>query len=311
MKSFFSTFHNGLRKTAVSLSRAIGGCFTNSKAWSEESYEKLEAALIGADFGVPVSLEIVKNIRNKYELGEIKTGADIIQIAKQDIIDILGKDSKVFPGNSISGLTVILLVGVNGCGKTTTAGKLAHMFKNDGGKVTLAACDTFRAAAVEQLNLWGRRVDCHVVSAKYGADPAAVAYDALESSLAKKHDYLIVDTAGRQHTHKGLMDELAKINRTIARVYPGAPQQVWLIMDGSIGSSALTQAKEFINTCGVNGIICTKLDGSYKGGMVVALKEKFKLPVYFIGLGEAMEDLQVFNPQMFADAVFEDVMSLK
>ena len=218
----------------------------------------------------------------------------------------LNKNKKDSSIPSHDGLCVILLVGVNGCGKTTTAGKLAHLLKNDGKKVMLAACDTFRAAAVEQLNLWGKRVDCHVVSSKYGADPAAVAYDAVESALTKKYDYLIIDTAGRQHTHKGLMEELAKIKRTIAKIYPCAPQEVWLIIDGSIGSNALIQAKEFIGACGVNGLVCTKLDGSYKGGMVVAIKNDYGLPVHFVGLGEAEKDLQLFDSEMFADAIFEN-----
>ena len=200
-----------------------------------------------------------------------------------------------------------MLIGVNGCGKTTTAGKLAYLLKKEGRKVMLAACDTFRAAAIEQLNLWGKKTDSHVVSAQHGADPSSVAFDAVQAAISRKYDYLIIDTAGRQHTKKGLMDELAKMNRSIAKVYPKAPQEVWLVVDGSIGANALAQAREFSKFGNINGVVCTKLDGTGKGGMVVAIKDEFNLPVFFVGLGEQAEDLQLFNPSMFADALFEEL----
>ena len=306
MKSVLKVFHKGLRKTAVSFSRKFGGCFTGTKEWNDETYDDLEAALVGSDFGVPVTMRIIDNIRERYDRGNIKTGEDIIAVAKSEIVSILNKNPRKLDFQT-EGLTVILLVGVNGCGKTTTAGKLAYLLKNEGRKVMLAACDTFRAAAIEQLNLWGKKIDSYVVSARYGADPSSVAFDAVQAAKSRNYDYLIIDTAGRQHTKKGLMDELVKMNRSIAKVYPEAPQEVWLVVDGSIGTNALAQTREFSKIGNMNGLVCTKLDGTGKGGMVVAIKEEFDLPVLFVGLGEQVEDLQPFNSSMFADALFEEL----
>ncbi len=304
MKSIFSVFQRGLQKTATSISRSLGGIFTGAAAWNDVTYEKLKEGLVGADFGISASTRIVKDIKDRYERGIIKTTDDIMEIAKADIIAILDRNRKepVFKADS---LNVILMVGVNGSGKTTTAGKLAYLWKNDGNNVMLAACDTFRAAAVEQLKLWGGKTGCHVVSSTSGADPSSVAFDAVQSALAKKNNYLILDTAGRQHTRKGLMDELSKMKRVIGKVYPGAPHHVWLTVDASIGTNALVQAKEFLGTAGVTGLILTKLDGTGKGGIVVAIQEEFNLPVIFVGLGEKPEDLQPFDSKMFADALFE------
>lgn len=306
MKSVFKVFHKGLRKTAVSFSRKLEGCFSDTKEWNEETYDTLEAALISSDLGVPVTLRIIDNIRERYDRGNIKTGEDIIVIAKAEIVSILDKNPRKLNFQQ-EGLTVILLVGVNGCGKTTTAGKLAYLLKKEGRKVMLAACDTFRAAAIEQLNLWGKKIDSYVVSARHGADPSSVAFDAVQAAKSRNYDYLIIDTAGRQHTKKGLMDELAKMSRSIAKVHPGGPQETWLVVDGSIGANALAQAREFSKFGNINGLVCTKLDGTGKGGMVVAIKDEFDLPVLFVGLGEQVEDLQLFNPTMFADALFEEL----
>ncbi len=208
-----------------------------------------------------------------------------------------------------NGLTVILMVGVNGSGKTTSIGKLAAYYKGQGKKVMLGACDTFRAAAVEQLQLWGRRVDVPVVAALHGADPASVAFDAVKSALAKNMDILLIDTAGRQHTQKGLMDELAKIRRSIDKVYPGAPQEVWLTVDSSLGANVVRQAQEFSACTGLTGLVLTKLDGTGKGGMVVALHQEFDLPTFFVGLGEQPEDLQPFSPEFYAAALFGEETS--
>lgn len=303
MKSIFSKFQSGLRKTATSISRSIHGAFTGTKAWDQTTYEALEAALIGADFGVKTSLKIVEDIKTRYEQGVISTSEQIVEIAKNDIKAILDKDPR--PINlRPDGLTVILLVGVNGSGKTTTAGKLAHLWRNEGKKVALAACDTFRAAAVDQLKLWADRTHSHIIAAQSGADPAAVAYDATESSLKRDMDILLVDTAGRQHTKKNLMDELAKMKRTIDKVLPGAPHEVWLTIDASLGTNVMSQTQEFTNTVGVNGLILTKMDGSGKGGMAVALREAFDAPVFFAGFGEQPDDLQPFDSSFYADALF-------
>jgi len=304
MKAVFSIFHRGLQKTATSLARKFGSIFSGAKVWDAGVYEQLEEAMLGADFGVAVSLRLVEDIRDQYQHGLIKSSSDINQIARAEVDKILRKNYKVFD-TANQGTRVVLLVGVNGCGKTTTVGKLAHLLKQDGKKVVLAACDTFRAAAVEQLNLWGERVGCHVVSAKHGADPAAVAYDAMASALAKNFDYLIVDTAGRQHNKKGLMDELLKVRKTLGKLCPGAPHETWLVVDGSVGSNALAQAREFSRVTEVNGLVFTKLDGSSKGGMVAAISDEFDIPVYFVGLGEGQEDLQPFNPDMFSEALFD------
>ncbi len=304
MKSIFSIFKRGLEKTATKVSRSIAGIFTGIKAHDAASFEELEARLISADFGVPASLRIVGDIRDRYERGEIATDADLARVAKETIRGILSGRERPMHLAEAGKPTVILMVGVNGSGKTTTIGKMAARFKEDGKKVILAACDTFRAAAVEQLQLWGERTGCQVVSAKHGADPASVAFDAAQAALARSADYLLVDTAGRQHNQKGLMDELAKIRRSLEKVYPGAPHEVWLTVDSSLGCNVLNQAREFSRTAGVTGLVLTKLDGTGKGGMVVALHQEFELPTFFIGLGEQPVDLQPFSPEYYTDALF-------
>lgn len=305
-KSIFNIFNKGLRKTAVSFSRRVGGCFSNIKAWNEKSFEELEAALISSDFGISSTLKIVDNIRDDYENGKIKSKDDIISVAKSKIIEIINQNSTA-PNLKENGLNIILLVGVNGCGKTTTAGKLADKLRKENKKVMLAACDTFRAAAADQLKLWGEKTGSYVVSSKHGADPSAVAFDAVKAALSRNYDFLIIDTAGRQHTKQNLMDELTKMNRSISKAYPGAPNEIWLVIDGSIGSNALAQAREFINSINATGFICTKLDGSGKGGMIVAIKDEFKIPIYYIGLGEQPDDLQTFNPELYTNALFEEI----
>jgi fused signal recognition particle receptor len=254
---------------------------------------------------VPASLKIVEDIRDRYERGEISTSADIYQVAKNDVTDILNNNSRNIEFAPAGSPTVILFVGVNGSGKTTTIGKLAATWKKEGKKVMMAACDTFRAAAVDQLKLWGERTDCHVVAAAHGADPSSVAFDAVKSAQARGADILLIDTAGRQHTKKGLMDELGKIHRTIDKVAPGAPHEVWLTVDSSLGANAVNQAREFSKVSKITGLVLTKLDGTGKGGMAVALHQEFGLPVFFVGLGESPDDLQPFNPEFYASALFD------
>jgi fused signal recognition particle receptor len=302
MKKLFSVFKKGLQKTAVSVTRTFTGIFTNIQKWDESTYEELEASLLSADFGVKVTMRLLDDIRDRYDRGQIQTSADILAVTREDICNTLQKNIRPIKFAS-DGPTIILMVGVNGSGKTTSSGKLAYLWKQEGKKVMLAACDTFRAAAVEQLNLWGERVGCHVVSAKSGADPSAVAFDAVKSAVAREADILLIDTAGRQHTSKGLMEELSKMCRSIDKAYPGAPQEVWLTVDASIGTNALIQAREFTSTAKVSGLIITKLDGTGKGGMAVAIQEEFSLPVFFVGLGESPDDLQPFDPEYYTDAL--------
>ena len=304
MASIFSIFKRGLAKTTTKVTRSIAGIFTGIKAHGESSFEELEALLISADFGVPASLRIVGGIRDRYEQGKIATDADLVQVAAETVMDILSSRKREINAAPAGTPTVILMVGVNGSGKTTTIGKLAPRLKNEGKKVVLAACDTFRAAAVEQLILWGDRTGCQVISAKHGADPASVAFDATKAAMARGADYLLIDTAGRQQNQKGLMDELAKIRRSIEKVCPGAPHEVWLTVDSTLGANVLSQAREFSRTTGVTGLVLTKLDGTGKGGMVVALHQEFELPTFYIGLGEQPDDLQPFSAEYYTNALF-------
>ena len=302
--SIFSIFKRGLEKSATKLSRAVGGVFSGVKAHGDASFDDLEAMLIAADFGVAAAQKVVSGIRDRYERGRIATDADLVAVARNEVAEILKRGMREIRTNPDGGPLVILMVGVNGSGKTTTIGKLAAKWKGEGKKVILGACDTFRAAAVEQLQLWGERTGCQVVAAKHGADPASVAYDATAAAVARKADVLLIDTAGRQQNQQDLMAELNKICRSIGKVLPGAPHEVWLTVDASLGSNVISQAREFGKTAQVSGLVLTKLDGTGRGGMAVALHEEFGLPTFFAGFGERPEDLQEFDPEFYADALF-------
>ncbi|MBQ9502670.1 MAG: signal recognition particle-docking protein FtsY [Lentisphaeria bacterium] len=304
MASIFSIFKRGLEKSATRISRAISGVFTGIKAHGDASFEELEAMLVSADFGLKAAVEITSRLRDRYERGEIATDADLVDAAKQEVVSILKRRMRPVNTAPEGKPTVILFVGVNGSGKTTTIGKLAARLRGEGKKVILAACDTFRAAAVEQLLLWGERVQAQVVSSRHGADPASVAFDATQAALARGADYLLIDTAGRQQNHRDLMEELAKIRRSIAKVYPGAPHEVWMTVDSTLGANVVSQAREFTRTAGVTGLVITKLDGTGRGGMAVALHQEFELPTFFTGLGEQPDELQPFDPELYAEALF-------
>ncbi|MBQ9337951.1 MAG: signal recognition particle-docking protein FtsY [Lentisphaeria bacterium] len=303
MMSIFDAFKRGLKKTAVAIGRKITGIFTEVKKWDEESFRRLENELLAADFGVAAARRITHSIKDRYQQGEFSGDQDILAVAREELCRILKEGARELH-TAENGPTVILMVGVNGSGKTTTAGKLAAMFTAQGRKVMLAACDTFRAAAVEQLKLWGERTGCPVVASKPGADAAAVAFDAVASARAKNMDFLIIDTAGRQQNQKGLMDELAKILRIIRKQLPDAPHETLLTLDAGIGTNALSQAREFAAVSGASALVLTKLDGTGKGGAAAAVQEEFHLPILFTGLGEAPEDLQAFSPEMYAEAIF-------
>ena len=302
--SIFSFFKRGLQKSATKISRVVSSVFTGIKAHDAGSFDDLEALLISADFGVPAALQITARVRERYECGEIATDADLVKVTRDEVARILSSSLRPVNTSEPGKPVVILMVGVNGSGKTTSIGKLAAKWKNEGKKVVLGACDTFRAAAVEQLQLWGERTGCQVIASRHGADPASVAYDAVSAALARNADYLLIDTAGRQHNQQNLMAELDKICRSIAKVYPGAPHEVWLTVDSSLGANVVNQAREFSRIAKVSGLIITKLDGTGRGGMAVALHQEFNLPTFFVGLGESPEDLQQFDPELYADALF-------
>ena len=301
----FSIFKKGLQKTAVSVSRTISGLFTGEKKWDSEAFEELEFALVAADFGVKAAGEIAKELKEAYDLGKISTSADIYSEATKLVTEILRKNQRQIQFAPAPAPTVILMVGVNGSGKTTTIGKLAQRWQNEGKKVVLGAADTFRAAAVEQLQLWGERTNSYVVAGKPQADPASVAFAAAEYAVNNHADIVLIDTAGRQQTRKALMDELSKIVRAIGKACPEAPHEVWLTVDASLGSNALSQAREFSKSANLTGLVLTKLDGSGKGGMTVAIHREFELPTFFTGFGEAPDDLQEFDPEMYASALFQ------
>ena len=301
--SFFQKVKDGLKKTAISLSRGFSSIFTGSKIWDDATYAQLERTLLEADFGPVAAKKIVAELRELYKLGKIATEADARSAAADTLARMLQPAVRSLKkvGN---GPTVILFTGVNGSGKTTSIGKLAHYLTGQGFKVMLGACDTFRAAAAEQLQLWGERTGSAVVAGRQGADPAAVAFDAVKSAAAKGVDYLLIDTAGRQQNRKGLMDELVKIRRVIGKVIPDAPHETVLTIDASQGMNALSQAREFASQAGADALILTKLDGTGKGGAACAVHQEFHLPILFTGLGEQPDDLQLFDPQSYARAIF-------
>ena len=298
----FSKFFSGLQKTQNNLSSELKRIISRSPKLTDDDVEDLEAVLLSSDMGFTVTEQIIEAVRKEYESSSGQTG-NILEIAKSIVEKNLSHTDNNLIKND-NDLTVISLVGVNGAGKTTTAGKLAHYIKDSGRRPMLAACDTFRAAAIEQLNLWGSRLDIPVISSEYGADPASVAHDAVNSSLSKEVDYLLIDTAGRLHTKHNLMRELEKLHRVISTKCEGAPHETLLVVDASIGSNALTQAREFNKSVPLTGLVISKLDGTSKGGMVVAIQNELKLPVKFVGLGEQPEDLQKFEPSEYAQALF-------
>ncbi len=300
---FFAKFKAGLAKTHHKLVSEIKRIVTRSPRLTADSIEELEAALIAADLGMAMTEQIIGAVKKGYET-QGTAGLDFLAIAQAEIEKSLSANQaglKKVEG----GVTVVSIVGVNGTGKTTTSAKLAHLIQSQNQTALLAACDTFRAAAIEQLKLWGTRLKVEVVAGAYGADPASVAHDAVTAAQARRANYLLIDTAGRLHTKHNLMHELQKLHRVIGRQLPGAPHEVLLVLDGSTGMNALNQAREFNKAVPLTGLIVTKLDGTSKGGMVVAIQKELGLPIKFIGLGEQPDDLQPFDAKQFAQALFE------
>jgi fused signal recognition particle receptor len=300
---FFDKLKAGLQKTQSKLTHEIKRIVTRSPRLEASSIEELEAALIGADLGLQMTSEIIAAVRTSYER-QGSAGLDVVAVAEQEVSRALAaNDPSLRRGPN--GLTVVSVVGVNGTGKTTTCAKLAHHIQGRGETALLAACDTFRAAAIEQLNLWGQRLKVQVVAGAYGADPAAIAHDAVAAAQARKAQFLFVDTAGRLHTKHNLMQELQKLHRVMGKQLAGSPHEVLLVLDATTGMNALNQAREFNKAVPLTGLVVTKLDGTSKGGMVVGIQKELGLPIKFIGVGEQPDDLQPFNSEEFAKALFE------
>lgn len=298
--NLFQKFRDGLKKTSTKLASEIKRIVTRAPRLDAEAIEELEAVLLASDIGIGTTTRIIEQTK---AAAKSAGTVDVFAIARAEIERELGVATHQLV-KAATAPTVILLAGVNGTGKTTSTAKLAHHLKSTGNTVLLAACDTFRAAAIEQLKIWGDRVGCDVIAGAYGSDSAALAFDAVGAAVSRKVDYLLIDTAGRLHTKQNLMEEMKKMRRVLQKRLPDAPHEVLLVLDATTGANALNQVREFHNTLGVTGLVVTKLDGTAKGGIVVAIARELKLPVKFIGLGEQLDDLQPFDPQKFSEALF-------
>ena len=299
---FFKHFNRGLKKTRDSVAGAIDAALQDKVEVDDEFYDDLEEILIMADVGMQTSLEIVDELRDRVRSKKLRWTYEV----KKEIQNIVAEKLSGGDMDLVTIPAVLLVIGVNGVGKTTSIGKMAAYFKNDGKKVILGAADTFRAAAIDQLQIWADRAGVDLVKHKEGADPAAVVYDTICAAKARDDDIIICDTAGRLHNKKNLMEELSKIYKVIDRELPYADTEILLVLDATTGQNAISQAKEFGSICDLTGIILTKLDGTAKGGVVLAIRNELKLPVKFVGVGEGIDDLKPFDPQAFAQALLFD-----
>jgi len=302
--SFLDRMKEAVTRTRENLSERIEDVVSLGKEIDRATLDDLEGTLLGADLGTATTHEVLEKLREKADRKQIKNLDELKRLLKEEILAILSAtDSQ--PVTRVDGTPeVILVVGVNGTGKTTTIGKLAQVFRSDGNTVLLCAADTFRAAAIEQLEAWGQRTGTEVIRTKAGGDPSAVLYDALQAASARHTDYVIVDTAGRLHTKTNLMAELEKMRRTAQRIIPGAPHEILLVMDATTGQNGLQQARQFTQSVGITGIVLTKLDGTAKGGVVVAISREMGVPVRYVGVGEKLGDLLPFDPKDFVDSLF-------
>lgn len=300
---FFERLKKGLSKTHESLVGRIDTLLLGKKKIDAETLEELEEILVTADIGLATTVELVASLEQRLKRNELQDGEAVKNALKDEMLARLEATSSSLDTDSYSPF-VIMVIGVNGVGKTTTIGKLASKFTAEGKKVLLVAADTFRAAAVEQLEIWAHRVGVDVIRHTHGADPAAVVFDGCKAAVARRADILIVDTAGRLHTKVNLMEELKKIRRVVSREIPGGPHETLLVLDAATGQNALSQAKIFKEAADVTGIALTKLDGTAKGGIVVAISSEFKIPVRYIGVGEGVDDLRDFDPEQFVQALF-------
>lgn len=299
--SFFDKLKNGLNKTKNNIDEKINEVFSNFRKVDEDLLEELEEALIMSDIGMDTSLEIIDNLRKKIKLENLKEEEDVKKALRELMKEILDKQDVSLKMDSKP--SVILVIGVNGVGKTTSIGKIANRLKKENKKIVLAAADTFRAAAVEQLEIWANRSGCDIVKKQEGVDPASVVYDAIKITKEKNADVLICDTAGRLHNKKYLMDELSKIQRVIEKELPDANKEVLLVIDATTGQNAISQVKAFKEVAPITGLVLTKLDGTAKGGVVIGIVNENKIPVKFIGVGEAIDDMEIFNSDDFVNAI--------
>ena len=304
-------YDKGLEKTRKTFGERMNELFANFRTVDEDFFEELEETLIGADVGFETAIRITEALRQEVKLRNAKKSAEVQNAIIEKLVDLYEAEG-INEVNELNiqedGLTVILFVGVNGVGKTTSIGKLAHQFKNEGKKVLMAAADTFRAGAIDQLVVWGERAGVEVVRGNAGGDPAAVVFDALERAKTEQADVLLVDTAGRLQNKVNLMNELEKIKRVIQRELPEAPQETLLVLDATTGQNALVQAKQFKETTDVTGLVLTKLDGTAKGGIVLAIRNELHLPVKLVGLGEGIDDLEPFDPNDFVVGLFKGLL---
>jgi fused signal recognition particle receptor len=311
-KSKKETLDQGLEKTKQSFFSKIARVLVGKSHVDEEVLDDLEEMLITSDVGVVTTLKIIDRIQARVSKDKVMGSDELNRVLREEIIALLEENNSNQNGNlEIEKPTdgnpyVIMVVGVNGVGKTTTIGKLAHQFKSAGLKVVLGAADTFRAAAVDQLIIWSKRVDVPIVQQGMGADPASVAFDTLQSAKSQGADVVIIDTAGRLHNKVNLMAELTKIKRVMEKIIPGAPHEILLVLDGSTGQNAFEQAKQFAQATDINALAVTKLDGTAKGGVIIGISDQMKIPVKYIGIGEKMEDLQLFDRKLFVESLFSE-----
>ena len=301
--SFLDRMKQAVTRTRETLTERIEDVVNIRKEIDRDTLDDLEATLLSADLGTTTTNEVLEAMREKVDRKQIANGEELKRVLKEELLAILEKANDR-PATRVDGPEVILVVGVNGTGKTTTIGKLAHVLRAQGKTVLLAAADTFRAAAIEQLEVWGSRTGVEVIKTRAGGDPAAVLFDALSAAKARNNDYVIVDTAGRLHNKAHLMAELDKMRRTAQKVIPSAPHETLLVMDATTGQNGLQQARMFTESAGVTGIVLTKLDGTAKGGVVVAISRELGLPVRYVGVGEKQQDLIPFNAKDFVDSLF-------
>lgn len=310
-KSKKETLDNGLEKTKSTFFSKIARAIVGKTSIDDELLDELEEILITSDVGVKTTLKIIDRIEQRVSKEKILNTSELNTILREEIIQLLednhANDNGNIKVNKPDGRPyVIMVVGVNGVGKTTTIGKLAYQFKKAGLKVVLGAADTFRAAAVDQLNIWSKRVDVPIVQQGMGADPASVAYDTISSAVSQNADVVIIDTAGRLHNKANLMNELSKIKRVMSKVVPNVPDEILLVLDGSTGQNAYEQAKQFSEATEINALAVTKLDGTARGGVIIGISDQMKVPVKYIGIGEKMEDLQLFDRKIFVESLFEN-----